>query len=102
MRAASLRCRDGPHDQRRELLGGVDGRVAPSLDNRPSDPPRKRFLAVAAEQCRQFTCLHGGQQVCGGTASARVEAHVQASAGAEPEAPLHVRQLVARQPQVKE
>jgi hypothetical protein len=100
MSAASLWRRHSPLNQRCELLGRVHRRMAPSLHDRPRDPSGERLLAMAAEEHRKFACFHRREQVGRGTASGYVEAHVETSAGPEPEAALHIGQLVARQTEI--
>jgi hypothetical protein len=82
-------------DEHGELLGGLDRRLAPRVDDGPRDASRLRLLAVAAEQGSQLVRVEGGQQLRCGNAPARVEAHVERTAGPEPEPALCVGELEA-------
>ena len=78
------------------------GRDAPGVDDRPGDARRLGLLAVAPEERGQLGRVERGEQVRGGDAAGRVEAHVERAAGAEAEAALAVGQLEARQAEVEQ
>src|SRR3954447_11298195 len=89
-------------DQCGELLGGRDRRDAAGIDDRPCDARRLGLLAIAPEEGGQLGRVERGEQVGGGNAPRRIEAHVEWAARPEAEATLAIRQLIARQPEVEQ
>jgi hypothetical protein len=89
-------------DERSELLGCLDGRGAPSFDDRAGDPRGLGLLAVAPEESRQLGRVEGREELGGGNPAARVEAHVEWPAGPNAESALRVRELEARQPEIEQ
>ena len=78
------------------------GRDPPGVDDGAGDAWRLRLLAVASKERGQLGGIERGEQFRGGNAAARVEAHVERTAGPEAEASLAIGQLEARQPEVEQ
>src|SRR6476646_69068 len=89
-------------DERRQGLGGGDRLGLPLGDDRPGGPRRLLLLAIAPEERGELGGVECREQLRGGHAARGVEAHVERAAGPEAEAPLAVRQLEAREPEVEE
>jgi hypothetical protein len=91
-----------PGDERRELLGRLDGMRPAVRDDRLRDAAGLGLLAEATQEGRELALVEGGQQLAGRDAAAGVEAHVQRAAGPEAEPALAVGQLEARQAEVEQ
>ena len=80
----------------------VDGRGPPGVDDGPGDAAGLGLLAEAPEEGGQLVLVEGREQLRGGHAATRVEAHVERAAGTEAEAAVRVGQLEAAQAEVEE
>ena len=79
-----------------------DGRALARRYDAPRDGTRAPLLAVAPDHVGQVRLVHGVDQVGGGLAAGRVEAHVEGAVAGEGEAAVGVRELIGGEAEVQE